>query len=346
VPEDFPTIQAAIDAVPAGTARTITVAPGVYNEAFALNGKNVVVRGVADGTTILDGTGLTISIARLTGGEPATAGLENLVFRNGIAGTPINPPNAVFTGGGAVFGKLSSAFIRNCDFSACKAEFGGAVYLLRCNMDIDGCTFTNNTGYVDGGGAQTYASSGRLANSTFTGNRCAVTYAGSGSAFKAVGIKTAGTTVTLEDCTITGNTVPGAGAAVEYFENAKILAGTLRLIGTEIVTNLQGSGTPNDAAGLRVIGRQTACVVGNGTTICGNTPRNVEGPFLAEGSWTVCDCLADVTDDGQVNAADLGIVLASWGAVDAQGSGDTNHDGVVNGADLSSVLDNWGVCDN
>ena len=54
-------------------------------------------------------------------------------------------------------------------------------------------------------------------------------------------------------------------------------------------------------------------------------------------------CVADLFVDGQVNGADLGIVLSQWG----QGKGatsDINHDGIVNGADLSILLSSWGAC--
>jgi hypothetical protein len=190
------------------------------------------------------------------------------------------------------------------------------------------------------------AASGTVRNSVFTENRCALTYAGSGSAFKAVGIKTAGTAVTLEQCLISGNIVPSAGAAVEYFENGKVLAGTLRVVNTNIVNNLVDGGTPNDAAGLRVLGSQAACVLSDGTTICGNTPRNVEGPYLAEGEWTVCDCLADFTNDGYVSAADLSLLLTWWSVASPSGVGDVNHDGVVNATDLSLMLVEWGACKN
>jgi hypothetical protein len=87
-----------------------------------------------------------------------------------------------------------------------------------------------------------------------------------------------------------------------------------------------------------------ACVLTGGTVICGNTPRNVLGPFLIEGSAQVCDCLSDVTLDGAVNGADLGVVLAAWGAVSPTGAGDANHDGFVDGADLAQVLASWGSC--
>ncbi|MEI7877561.1 MAG: hypothetical protein WCI96_06490, partial [Planctomycetota bacterium] len=91
VPSQYPTIQAAIDAVPAGAHRTVQVAAGTYHESFALNGKDVIVRGAANNATILDGAGLAASIATLSGNEPATAGLEQLVFRNATVGTRIYP---------------------------------------------------------------------------------------------------------------------------------------------------------------------------------------------------------------------------------------------------------------
>ena len=52
------------------------------------------------------------------------------------------------------------------------------------------------------------------------------------------------------------------------------------------------------------------------------------------------DCPADVTGDGQVDLADLNLVLAQFGQ--ASGSGDTNDDGQVNLADLNEVLGAFG----
>lgn len=49
---------------------------------------------------------------------------------------------------------------------------------------------------------------------------------------------------------------------------------------------------------------------------------------------------ADLNGDGQVNGADLGILLGAWGSADA--GADLNHDGIVDGADLGLLLAGWG----
>ncbi len=56
-------------------------------------------------------------------------------------------------------------------------------------------------------------------------------------------------------------------------------------------------------------------------------------------------CPGDLTGNGQVNGADLGLVLAAWASdgTDQPGS-DVNQDGIVNGADLAYVLSAWGNC--
>ncbi len=58
-----------------------------------------------------------------------------------------------------------------------------------------------------------------------------------------------------------------------------------------------------------------------------------------------CQCLADLSGNGQVAAQDLAILLGFWGTV---GSGpidaDINDDGMVNAADLSILLSAWGPC--
>jgi hypothetical protein len=56
-------------------------------------------------------------------------------------------------------------------------------------------------------------------------------------------------------------------------------------------------------------------------------------------------CPADVTGNGLVNGADLGLVLSAWGSDGTDESGsDVNQDGIVNGADLGYLLSSWGTC--
>ena len=339
VPSQYPTIQAAIDAVPAATHRTVQVAAGTYHESFALNGKDVIVRGAANNATILDGTGLTTSIARFTGGEPATAGVESLVFRNGIVGSRFTP-KSTFTIGGALYGVNSAAAIRNCRFEQNTADYGAGAYLLRCTMNVVDSDFAGNTARSEGGGMLVFETTGVVSGCDFTQNLSGIAGPGSGSGFKAIGARAAGETVLLTGCTFAGGISAVSGSAVEYYQNTVSVSGILRLTGCTITGNSSGLG----AGGLNVIGGMYSCVLTGGTAICSNTTRNVDGPYLIEGSATVCDCLADLTHDGAVNGGDLGVLLSNWGLTLPSGAGDVNHDGIVNAGDLALLLGSWGVC--
>ena len=343
VPSQYPTIQAAIDAVPANSQRTVQVAAGTYNESFSLNGKDVLVRGAAKNATILDGTGLITSIAKFTGGEPATAGVESLVFRNGTAGSRLTPKEA-FTVGGAIFANTTAAHIKDCRFENCRADFGGAVYQYVGSLAWDNCVFTGNTANAEGGAVLTYNCTGSVRGCSFTANRCGLFGPGSGSAFKSVGSNGDGETIVLDTCTITGNIAGDSGSAVEHYEHTKYHPGVLRVVNTSITGNTSGQPIPHGAAGLRVLGRMQSCVLATGTNICNNTPKNVDGPYFIEGAVTVCGCAADITDDGVVNGGDLGVMLSNWGLASSSGVGDVSHDGVVDGVDLAELLARWGIC--
>ena len=341
VPSQYPTIQAAIDAVGPRTSRVVQVAAGTYNESFALNGKDVTVRGAPRDATILDGVGLVRSIATFSGGEPNTASLENLVFRNGSAGSRIYP-KAPFTVGGAVYGHNSAASIRNCVFQSCTADFGGAIYLIFSQVLVDSCSFESNLALQEGGGLMIYETTGAVRSCAFIANRCGFAGPGSGSAFKSAGAFAMDDVIVFENCTVTGDVGNSFGSALEHYQNNASVRGVLRIVGSNISGNLAGDG----ASGLRVLGNMDSCILAEGTSICGNEPTNVEGPYLIEGSVTVCDCHGDLTGDGVVNAADLGVLLSSWGLTGPSGVGDTNHDGLVNAADVSILLSGWGACPN
>lgn len=65
----------------------------------------------------------------------------------------------------------------------------------------------------------------------------------------------------------------------------------------------------------------------------------------AAGSSPSC-CPTDLNCDGEVNGADLAILLSAWGPCPSSGScpADFNANGSVDGADLATLLATWGPC--
>jgi hypothetical protein len=56
-------------------------------------------------------------------------------------------------------------------------------------------------------------------------------------------------------------------------------------------------------------------------------------------------CPGDLNEDGVVDAADLGVLLGSWGVFGQVGTGgDVDRDGDTDGADLAALLGGWGPC--
>ncbi len=68
--------------------------------------------------------------------------------------------------------------------------------------------------------------------------------------------------------------------------------------------------------------------------------RNV-APIL-EVTLSTPPCIGDFNDDGMVNSADLGFLVACWGQ--SNHDADLNDDGMVNATDLGIMLGNWGPC--
>ena len=345
VPTEYATIQAAIDAAPADRASVVLVAAGTFNEGFDLRSKDIVVRGQLNGLTILRGVGLTTSIAKFSGGEPATAGVENLVFRDGTVGSRITPTTA-YTVGGAIYGTNSFAFIRHCRFEGCRADYGGAVYLLYGGVTIDGCEFVGNIANIEGGGVQCFSCTGMVRGSVFNLNRCGMNGPGSGSALKFVGANATGDAIFVDECSFTGNIAGVSGSAIEFYENVQGYPGVLHISRTNCANNVSGSPAQTGAAGLRVLGRMESCRLSEGSIFCANLPRNVSGPYFDDGTAGVCDCAADLNADGNVSASDLSLLLSVWGATLTSGVGDVTHNGTVDAGDLAVLLSLWGACDS
>ena len=69
--------------------------------------------------------------------------------------------------------------------------------------------------------------------------------------------------------------------------------------------------------------------------------------LTAETSNPCFNCSADLDDNGHVDSADLGLLLAAWGSCPSDEEAcpaDLDLDGVVNAADLGLLLSLWGEC--
>jgi len=84
----------------------------------------------------------------------------------------------------------------------------------------------------------------------------------------------------------------------------------------------------------------TLRVGGYNTASSGPNLLSITGIEFSTGS---VPCPGDFNDDGEVNGADFGILLAEWGNCPGC-SGDVNGDGEVTGADVGLMLSLWGPC--
>ena len=74
--------------------------------------------------------------------------------------------------------------------------------------------------------------------------------------------------------------------------------------------------------------------------------HDITGTLTGAAVTILDDCPADLTGDGAVGGADLGVLLSNWGDCADPGDcpGDLTGDGAVGGTDLGVLLSDWGAC--
>jgi len=333
VPVDYGTIQAAIDTASASTMRIIDVAAGTYAGPIDFKGKPVIVRGTSAASTVIAGNGgQQLSVVRFTGGEPAIAALERVTVRGGTTGTPI-PNSPTVLGGGGIFGIDSAASVRDCVVEQNAGGFGGGAYFLRCTGEVRGTTIRNNSASSDGGGFQSNQGSQRLIDVVVEGNTCN----SRGGGMHLVQGNPTLTRVTVRN-NYSNNLIGGVSWYALGSATATATLDACAVTGNSALVTQGGIGISAPTTGTPTISLR-------GTNVCNNTPRpNVSGAWADLGGNTICDCTGDLTADGIVNGADLGVMLSAWGGCTGGCAADLNRDGVVNGADLGVLLSGWGVC--
>jgi serine protease len=213
VPQDYPTIQAAIDAAVAGD--TVLVSPGTYVEQIDFQVKEITVQST-DGpaSTIIDGN-QSAGVVRIGANEGQTPVLRGFTIRNGYEGFV---GGGVWTAGGPALiegNRVTGNF--SCNGGGIEAEFSSAT--IRNNIVAD--NRPNCSGGPGGGGILLLgAGTAKVLNNTITGNLTATTADGGGISLFAAGAPTISGNVISNNATQPG--ASGGGISLGNTSNALI----------------------------------------------------------------------------------------------------------------------------
>jgi outer membrane protein assembly factor BamB len=175
VPDDYSTIQAAIDASLSGD--TVLVAAGTYTENIDFNGKNIVVQGEDRETTIIDGSNNTLqnggSVACFVSGETNDAKLENFTLSGGTGYRWGNEPgwDATHHFGGGIYCSNSQPTLINLRlFNNNVSVSGGGIRINQANPIMENIIIDQNYARYSGGGIACSGSSITMTNITVENN--------------------------------------------------------------------------------------------------------------------------------------------------------------------------------
>ncbi|MBG83525.1 MAG: hypothetical protein CMJ40_03140 [Phycisphaerae bacterium] len=330
VPEQWPTIQEAIDHASAGDV--ISVGPGSWNEAVDLKGKPVTLLGREGAAkTTLDGQGLKKSVLRCTNAEKSSTVIDGFTIINGtgdeaiygeksavgggllLLGTSPIIRNCVFKGnnvnyhgGGVYMARESSPVFDTCVFMQNGAEKGGGVFGVQSQPAFMRCVFENNEGRYSGGAI--YNSDGQISkldNCHFVTNRASY-YGGA--------IYEYGSTGKVKNCVFDRNRATYKGGAI-----CNGYRGNSELDGCRFLSNYDdvsgGSAPP-----MTAVAPEGACILQDGS--CLNVSRqscdDASGTFRGNGT----DCSGqpvsrlarsnDLNRDGQIDDRDALMLLLLW----------------------------------
>lgn len=286
VPDDFATMQAAIDAASDGD--TVLIAPGVYtgsgNRDLDTLGKAISVAGDGDPEDIvIDCQGSKAEPRRgfhIHSGETDKTIISTLTIENGYASSG---SGMLITNGsspivqdciiqlsanvGVAITDSSPAFIdctiRECDWDFFGSGDGGGASVSNGNGTFVGCAFTAN--WADFGGGIAIANSElQITDCTFDDN----------SAFTAGALAILDSSVIVEDCLFTSNVAASIGTISAHNSNTTYVSCTI------------AGGVGEDVAGMVIGGGQATldgCIFsGNsgqftsaGGLLCGNAAVNI-----------------------------------------------------------------------
>lgn len=190
VPDDYPTIQAALQAAVNGDE--IAVRAGTYSGPISFPAKNVHLRSI-DGpaTTILSGAGTNAAVLTLAAGTTLSSIVEGFTIRDGNGG---------FGGGVFVINGGSGKFVGNWFINNYAAANGGGFYSYENDtVHLERNRFVNNSAVGQGGAIAILSSTSVCRNNVFWGN----TAQNGGAIYLFIN-----RTANITNCTFYGNSAP------------------------------------------------------------------------------------------------------------------------------------------
>ena len=258
-----------------------------FTDNIALNESDGGALHNTQGSPTLTECKFTRNVARFGGAVYCTGGtpvLTDCIFRSNIATDH----------GGGMYNDASDPTLSGCTFwdNTATERGGGVCNGGGSNPTMTDCTFSENSSLASdathgGGGMFNDGSDPELIDCTFTDNT-AVGFGG--------GMKNDGSSPILTDCTFAGNTAE-IGGAIRNLDSGPVLTGC------SIVGNVAGE----NAGGMSCSGGDTTLA---GTTVCSNTPNQIQGFWEDLGancvSMSCDDCLncPDADDDGVCDGLD------------------------------------------
>jgi len=317
VPGNFPTIQAAINGVPTGSA--IDVAPGTYSEALVVTtgAKSFTVRGVGGpAATIIDAVGKNAP-ALTVYGTTGSVVFSGITFRRGA------PPSAA--GGGFVITNASPSFF-NCIFESNTASGGaGGALLTNANATFTGCIIRNNTARGSGGGVEILSGSRPVFTSTDIINNISGTTVAAGVGG---GVDSRDSSPTFRGSHINGNTSRFAGGGIYHggqFGPGSVVS-TLVLEDSDVSANVSipfsAASNPAEGGGIHIEDNAVAKLTR--VHVVGNRANSGGGINAYRARYEVVDSTIDgnqaqARTDGGVPGGSGGGIGASSHAPDGNG---------------------------